>query len=277
MSFTRSSRVSYGEDAGTTTTSGSSVSFAIGVVSSIRVSAEFVSTAPTMTSPMTMRLKGSRSFAKEASPTVPPAPPILETGAESTRPSAVRSSDSARAVWSHPPPGSAGAMSCTESGAATASPPSVLSAPAFPPCGLHPASAMTASAAIPAVTIRLRMSLGSPLSDGGGTDTASGEGKPCGSGTRCCESNCWFSKYWPLAQGLTLPRLVAGARPHATAPSTSNPASSHVGGGPSSLRVRHRGRAPERLTGPRRRRASAWLLPAISITATLLQRFAGRR
>lgn len=49
MSSSRSCTVWYGESAGTTITRGSSVRRAIGVVSSIRLAALLVSTAPTMT------------------------------------------------------------------------------------------------------------------------------------------------------------------------------------------------------------------------------------
>ena len=74
--------VSYGDDAGTTSTSASSVSFAIGVMSSMRTSEAFVSTAPTITRPITMSVAGSFSFASDARPTVPPAPPMFSTGAD---------------------------------------------------------------------------------------------------------------------------------------------------------------------------------------------------
>ena len=66
-------------------TSGSSVSLAMGVMSSMRTSEAFVSTAPTITRPMTMSVAGSRSFASAARPTVPPAPAMFSTGAEPTR------------------------------------------------------------------------------------------------------------------------------------------------------------------------------------------------
>ena len=90
--------MSYFESAGTTTTSGSSVSRAIGVVSSIRTAEALVSTAPTMTRPITISVFGSFSLASWARPTVPPAPPTLVTGAEATRSSCVSTCDSARPV-----------------------------------------------------------------------------------------------------------------------------------------------------------------------------------
>ena len=46
---------------------------------------------------------------------MPPAPPMFSTGAEPTRSSSVSTCESARAVWSQPPPGSAGAMRFTAS------------------------------------------------------------------------------------------------------------------------------------------------------------------
>ncbi len=85
IASTRSSTVSYGDPSGTTMTSGSSVSLAMGVMSSMRTSDAFVSTAPTITRPMTMSVAGSRSFASPARPTVPPAPGTFSTGADPTR------------------------------------------------------------------------------------------------------------------------------------------------------------------------------------------------
>jgi hypothetical protein len=111
----RSVTDSYGESAGATMTSGSSVSSAIGVTSANVASDWLVSIAPTMTRPITMRVFSSRSLASWARPMVPPAPGTLTTWASPTRSLSCRTPCISRAVESQPPPGSAGTMIFTSS------------------------------------------------------------------------------------------------------------------------------------------------------------------
>jgi hypothetical protein len=110
IAASRSSTDLYGESAGTTSTSSSAVSRAIGVVSSSRAVDAFVSTAPTMTRPVIIRYDVDFSFASFCRPTVPPAPPTLLTCTDPASFAPDTAADIARAVWSQPPPGSAGAM-----------------------------------------------------------------------------------------------------------------------------------------------------------------------
>ena len=92
-------------------TSGSPVSRAIGVVSASDTGARVVVMPLSMTSPVTSSASGlPRSpLTKRARPIVPAAPGTLST-CTLVRGSIVASACcSARAVWSHPPPGAAGA------------------------------------------------------------------------------------------------------------------------------------------------------------------------
>ncbi len=108
----RSARVFISEAAGTTTTSYSPVRRAIGVTWSRVAGDLLVRMAPIMTRPLTMStlpLPFSLSTSC-ARPTVPPAPATFSTVTDFAWPPALITSSSARAVWSQPPPGFAGAM-----------------------------------------------------------------------------------------------------------------------------------------------------------------------
>ena len=96
---------------GTTTTSNSSVSEAIGVVLVSETADSLKTIAPTMTSPVTSSADSVRggSLTNRARPTVPAAPGTFSTCTARTSPSASSTRCIARAVWSHPPPGAAGA------------------------------------------------------------------------------------------------------------------------------------------------------------------------
>ena len=110
----RSARVSWGEPAGTATTSYSSSSRASGTVSSIESGVRLVRMAPSMTCPKTISVCGSPRATKSASPMVPPAPPRLTTSTGTPRmPASVHTCWIWRAVWSQPPPGLAGARRVT--------------------------------------------------------------------------------------------------------------------------------------------------------------------
>ena len=103
-----------GEFAGTTTMWCSSVSRAIGTTSSNVTVESFVAMAPTNVAPVTIRLFGSVLVTNCERPIVPPAPAMLITSAPlGARLSVSIAACNARAVLSHPPPGAAGAMSCT--------------------------------------------------------------------------------------------------------------------------------------------------------------------
>ncbi len=96
--------------AGTATTSDSDVSRAIGVTASSVTADLLVRMAPTITSPITMRLRPSPlARANSASPMVPPAPPLFSSWIAPLTSFSPRSARSmARPVWSQPPPGFAG-------------------------------------------------------------------------------------------------------------------------------------------------------------------------
>src|SRR5262245_13865082 len=72
----------------------------------------FISSAPTMTKPLTMSWLPSpfAPVANCARPTLPPAPGTLVTCTLLTSLAAISACCMARAVWSQPPPGAAGAM-----------------------------------------------------------------------------------------------------------------------------------------------------------------------
>ncbi len=100
------------DEAGTTMTSYSPVRRAIGVVFSSVTADWLVRMAPTITRPLTIRTFGL-PFSLSAScarPIVPPAPVTFSTVADLAMPADCMASCMARAVWSQPPPGLAGAM-----------------------------------------------------------------------------------------------------------------------------------------------------------------------
>jgi hypothetical protein len=100
---------------------------AIGVVWS-RVTGDLLRRiAPTMTNPLTRSwLPSPLALTNLARPTVPPAPGSLATCTLLAAPAATMALCMARAVWSQPPPGAAGATSlrsiCATAGLASESP-----------------------------------------------------------------------------------------------------------------------------------------------------------
>ena len=73
-----------------------------------------------MTKPVTISVFGSLLLTNWARPTVPPAPGILVTWTLFAAPEATSADCIERAVWSHPPPGAAGAISFSSPSCANA-------------------------------------------------------------------------------------------------------------------------------------------------------------
>ena len=101
-----------GESAGTTTSSYSPVRRASGVTLARVTGDLLVRIAPSMTRPLTRMASPflPRPETNCARPIVPPAPPMFSTLTPEASLSASSAAWMARAVWSQPPPGLAGAM-----------------------------------------------------------------------------------------------------------------------------------------------------------------------
>ena len=105
------SRFWCGESPGTTMTSKSSASRAIGVTSASVASLSLAMMPPTITVPVTINvLAWPAMSASWPSPMVPAAPGMLTTCTLLTMPSALSACWDSRATRSHPPPGAAGAI-----------------------------------------------------------------------------------------------------------------------------------------------------------------------
>ena len=101
----------YGESAGTTITSKSSASLAIGVTSASVASLSLAMIPPTITVPVTINVPACPPMsANWPSPMVPAAPGMLTTWTLFTMPSDFSACWVSLATRSHPPPGAAGAI-----------------------------------------------------------------------------------------------------------------------------------------------------------------------
>ena len=102
----------YGDAAGTAITWYSPVSLASGVASPRVTGDPFVTMPPSMMRPETSTASPLPRSApmKRASPIVPAAPGMFSTGADRAMPVCCSTCCITRAVWSHPPPGAAGAI-----------------------------------------------------------------------------------------------------------------------------------------------------------------------
>src|SRR5690606_38814082 len=114
----RSCSVWWGLFAGTTMTSYSAVSLAMGVVFASVTGASLLRMAPTITRPIIIRMSSwpDSVVASCARPIVPPAPGTLKTSTFETMPASCRAVCIAREVPSQPPPGDAGAMMRSDAG-----------------------------------------------------------------------------------------------------------------------------------------------------------------